>query len=322
MVRLLYLLLLLSLVAAPLSAQTTKPIPGVDRVLIFSIDGCRPDVMLRADTPNIRSLMKHGSYSMWAFTAPVAITLPSHTSMLTGTTVERHGIDFNDERATTQPSLMPKTLSIFDVAKQAGYTTALVSGKVKFIIFSRRNNIDWQWLPEGAKTEDHYVTENAVKIIHEHQPQVMFVHYPGADNVGHAIGWGSHEQVAAIEGIDHGIGEVVKALEDDHLLEHTLIILSADHGGSGRVHGQKVPDSANIPWIASAPTIRQDYDLTLISNMRINTYDTFATACWAMGIPLASDSDGKPITQILPGQELIVAEPKGAGTAAISRGVK
>ena len=46
-------------------AQTTKPIPQIDHVIIISIDGLRPDVLLRADAPTIRSMMARGCFTFW-----------------------------------------------------------------------------------------------------------------------------------------------------------------------------------------------------------------------------------------------------------------
>src|SRR5688572_28312028 len=69
--------------AAP-KRPATRPISGVRHLIIISCDGMRPDVLLRAETPNFRKLMARGSFSLWARTIPIAITLPSHTSMLTG----------------------------------------------------------------------------------------------------------------------------------------------------------------------------------------------------------------------------------------------
>jgi len=51
---------------------------------MISIDGGRPDLLLRAGMPNLRRLMREGSYSMWAKTTAQAVTLPLHMSMLTG----------------------------------------------------------------------------------------------------------------------------------------------------------------------------------------------------------------------------------------------
>src|SRR5690242_8821085 len=81
-------------------APTTKPqrpIPEAEHVLLISIDGCRPDVLLRAKTPNVHKLVESGSYTFWARTIPPAITLPAHASMLTGVTPEKHGITWNKQ---------------------------------------------------------------------------------------------------------------------------------------------------------------------------------------------------------------------------------
>src|SRR6476660_1162779 len=76
-------------VSAAEPAPTTKPqrpIPESEHVLLISIDGCRPDVLLRAKTPNVHKLVESGSYTFWARTIPPAITLPAHASMITGVT--------------------------------------------------------------------------------------------------------------------------------------------------------------------------------------------------------------------------------------------
>src|SRR4051794_35241398 len=68
----------------PAATLLPRPVPAITRALIISIDGLRPDVMLRADAPNLKSLYTTGSFSFWARTTPLSITLPSHTTMLTG----------------------------------------------------------------------------------------------------------------------------------------------------------------------------------------------------------------------------------------------
>src|SRR5690349_13157721 len=37
-----------------------------DRVLIVCVDGLRPDVLLLADAPHLRGLLRSGSYTLWA----------------------------------------------------------------------------------------------------------------------------------------------------------------------------------------------------------------------------------------------------------------
>jgi arylsulfatase A-like enzyme len=60
--------------------------------------------------------------------------------------------------------------------------------------------------------------------------------------------------------------------------------------------------SLNIPWIAYGPGIRKNFDLTSLRTT-INTTDTFATACYLLGIPLPPDIQGKPQLPIVEGYQ-------------------
>jgi len=288
-------------------AQTTRPVAAVDHVLIFSIDGGRPDLLLRANCPAIRSLMVVGCYSFWARTTAMAITLPSHVSMLTGVIPQRHGIMWNDDIPLKTP-VYPKFPTLFDVAHAAGYSTALVSGKGKFKEFIRPGSVDYPLVTD--ELDDERVTTDAVAVLRDHRPQVLFVHFPGADVVGHAIGWGTPEQMAEIEKIDGDIGQVLAAEDQTGLREHTVIVLTADHGGAGRTHGPDDARSRHIPWIIAGPGIRKNYDLAREPQLVINTEDTFATACFFLAIkhPIGG-LDGRPVREVLENRELLEPNP-------------
>lgn len=280
-------------------AQTTRPVEEIQRAVIISVDGMRPDVLLRADAPNLRGLMARGSFTFWAWTTEVSITLPSHTSMLTGCTPEHHGILFNDDGPL--PQVYPKVPTIFELAHRAGYTTALCSGKSKFAALCRPGSVDWAVLPKRGETmfQNRQVAEQAAQIIADHAPQVLFVHLPDVDTVGHHVGWGTPQQLEAMGQADAAIGIVLDALKKKNLLDSTFIIVSADHGGSGMTHGANDWRSRFIPWIIAGPGIRQNFDLTYDRDLKVHTEDTFATACWLMGIPVSDAIDGHPVRQIL-----------------------
>ncbi len=84
------------LAIAPRTDAATRPMPEISRVLIVSVDGLRPDLVLRAKAPVLRGLLDRGTYTLWATTTPSSVTLPSHTSMLTGVPPSVHGIDWNE----------------------------------------------------------------------------------------------------------------------------------------------------------------------------------------------------------------------------------
>ena len=114
--------------------QPARPIPAVHRVLIISVDGLRPDCLLLAHAPAMRSLIATGAYTFWARTTAVSITLPSHASMLTGVVPQKHGVDWN--RDLPLPGVYPLKPTLFEMAATAGYQSAMVAGKSKFSCFN------------------------------------------------------------------------------------------------------------------------------------------------------------------------------------------
>ncbi|HZZ45165.1 MAG TPA: alkaline phosphatase family protein [Tepidisphaeraceae bacterium] len=303
------------------SRPATRPIPAIEHILVISIDGGRPDLLLRANCPTIRAMMANGSYSFWAKTTAVALTLPSHVSMMTGATPVHHGIHWNEDLPFSKP-YYPKVPTLFELAHKSGYTTALISGKAKFDIFQKPGALDWTYLPgiqdaealaalpmekqstKASTASDATLVSEANSIFSKHHPDVVLLHFASSDVAGHAFGWGSPAQMLAFESIDSSIGQILKSLDPTYR-DHLAIILTADHGGAGRTHGADDPRSRHIPWILSGPGIRKNFDLTSLPDLDINTYDTFSTACYLLNIPVHYKTDGKPILDALENRQLL-----------------
>ena len=306
--------------AVPVQAQTTRPIPQIRKILIVSIDGLRPDLAIRADTPNIHALMQAGAFSLWARTTAESVTLPSHTSMLTGVVPVKHSIQWNDDLPLTHP-VYPNFPTIFEIAKQAGYTTAMVAGKSKFINLAKPGTLNWMFVPPTTKIEDPEVAVAAVQIILAHQPDVLFVHFPGVDNTGHLYGWSSPEQMDAIHEADACIGTLLWALERLKLRDSTFILVTSDHGGAGVSHHPDDARSRHIPWIVAGPRIRHGLDLTIYENLQIDTEDTFSTVAYLLGIPIVKQVDGHPVMEIFDrsNEELLKPTAPSDTTSSTSR---
>jgi predicted AlkP superfamily pyrophosphatase or phosphodiesterase len=294
------LLLAASIVCGPHPVVAAPPARDAvaTRALIISIDGLRPDLLLRADTPALHGLMNDGSFTMWAQTTDLAITLPSHMSMLTGMTPEHHGITWNDDRPF-DAAAFPATPTLFEVAGRAGFTTGMVAGKSKFRAFVRGGTPDHWFAPPSGAIGDRTTAESAAVMIQRDRPRVMLVHLAGVDAAGHDRGWGSDEQLDAIARADRSVSRVLDALRDAGLRDSTVVLVSADHGGAGRTHGAGDPRSRYIPWIVAGPGIRRHLDLTTDRDLTVHTEDTFATICRLLGIPVTGPIDRRPVLQIL-----------------------
>jgi arylsulfatase A-like enzyme len=319
---------ILPLLAALLLTACEKPEPRpkppnpplAKHVAIISIDGCRPDVLLRAELqavsngahPAIQQLMEEGCFTFWARTIPASITLPSHTSMLTGTPEEVHGITWNVEQPEAEIEY-PHAQTIFEIAKRHGLTTAIFASKAKFHTLARPGTIDWGFINDDENPRgDPEIAQIAADTIRAYKPNVLFYHFGFTDVVGHRRadlydvderGWGSPAQVNAALEADFCVGTIVHALKDAGIYDQTLIIVTADHGGAGGSHGPDDPRSRHIPWICVGPQVKHNFDLTRDRELTVNTEDTFATACYFLGLEVPDNVTGKPITQILEDRE-------------------
>ena len=272
-----------------------RAVETIDRVLIISIDGLRPDVLIRAQTPNVRALCAAGSYTFWAETTVEAYTLPCHVSMLTGVSAEKHGVTWNEYIEQSYPNVP----TLFEIAKQAGYSTAMATGKMKFIVFTKPGALDDYYYPAEEPVSDDEVAVHAAALMRKHRPHVMFIHLPGVDTVGHDFGWGSAEQIAAVEKADAALGRILGTLASLKLDNSTLVVLTADHGGAGKNHEMHDPRSQFIPWIAAGPGVRRGFDLTLLGERSIRIEDTFSTACAFLGLEPGDDCQAKPVLEVL-----------------------
>jgi len=244
--------------------------------------------------PVLQALMHSGAYSLKAQTIHPSVTLPSHTSMLTGLCPAAHGVDWNDYEPEQG---FARGTDLFDLAHAAGMRTVMVTGKEKLRQITEPSSLDVFQFVSGS---DAAVGRRAAELIPEGFG-LLFVHFPGADLAGHDYGWMSAEQFAALRGVDEALGTVLAALEAARMRSQTLILVTADHGGHDTTHGYDQPSDMTIPWAAAGPGI-QPGEL----GSPINTTDTAATAAWALALPIPAEWAGRPVLEAfgLPDLEL------------------
>jgi bisphosphoglycerate-independent phosphoglycerate mutase (AlkP superfamily) len=146
----------------------------------------------------------------------------------------------------------------------------------------------------GENAHDPEIRDQAIKFIEEGLTDILFIHFPDTDRVGHVYGWMSPNQFQSITFVDGLIAEIVTELEREGYLDNTLLIITADHGGHGFGHGDDSPLDRTIPWLAVGPGVPAG--VTLAGG--INTYDTAATILYALDLPIPEQWDGRPIMEI------------------------
>jgi arylsulfatase A-like enzyme len=271
------------------TASSARPAKAVARrVIIVSEDGMRPDLLGHAGTPVHDRLMREGSFTLKARTIRQASTLPAHAAMLSGFDVVEHGLYWNSWKPERGFIRVP---TVFTAAGGAGHGSAAFVGKQKLAHITVPGSVD---VFERPGYYCKKVAAEAASYFVEHRPQIEFVHFSDPDDRGHAKGWMSPEQVAAVAETDKCLGLLIDAVESAGLKEETLIIVSADHGGHGHGHvGYRNEQDRLIPWIAWGAGVRPSHRI----EGTVNTFDTAATALWALGHPPPQGLLGRAIAE-------------------------
>jgi len=266
-------------------SPTATPKPAIERVLIISIDGLRPDAIDMAPMPNLTALMQGGAFTLSAQTIHPSATLPTHSSMLTGLCPDQHGVYWNDY---IPENGYANGTSIFALAKQAGLYTVMIVGKEKLRQVTPPETTD---IFMYINDRDVVIADQAAPIL-EKGFDLAFVHFPTTDGMGHEYGWLSPEQLSVIRRADEAIGTLLAALDKGGLRNSTLVIITADHGGHEKIHGSRMPQDMTVPWVISGPGV-----IPQILSIPINTTDTTATAAWTLNLKMPSDAVGIPVTE-------------------------
>jgi predicted AlkP superfamily pyrophosphatase or phosphodiesterase len=144
-----------------------------------------------------------------------------------------HGADRRGIRKTEAETL-------FDVALAAGLDVVAVEGEaLAFELRGAKMQLSGDRDGDGA-TDDN-VLANSLEVLEAGMPDLLFVHFHGIDDAGHAYGPGAPEERARITEVDAAVGQLVDALPPD-----TLIVLFADHGMHLVDEGDRLGNHGNL----------------------------------------------------------------------------
>jgi predicted AlkP superfamily pyrophosphatase or phosphodiesterase len=276
-----------SAVPSPIAVATPTPTPtpaAPPRVALVSIDGLRADIVNAENTPNLWGLVARGAYSFSAQTIFPSNTLPGHASMLTGVEPTVHGITF-DEYTDTFEFSTPTALSLVHAA---GKRSVMIVGKEKFRQLVGTGLVDSY--TESKRGDEDIVNEAITRI-----PlgfDLLFVHLPQVDQVGHHHGWMSAAYIEQVKAADTAFGRL-----STYLPLGTTIIVTSDHGGAQRVHGTTARTDTTIPWIIAGPRVLRRGPIT----RNVRTTDTALTILAVLGITAPSNCTGKTVSEVFEG---------------------
>lgn len=219
------------------------------KVVLFVVDGMRPDAMMQAQTPNMDRMMQQGRFTLEARTVMPSVTLPVHMSLFHSVKPERH----NNLTNTYAPQVRPIP-GLIDVIHAEEMMTAMFTNWEQLRDLSRPGALDASIMFAIGEAEigesDRQLTDYALRWLSQHDFNFAFIYLGQTDEVGHHYGWMSDEYIEAIQHADTCIGQVMGTLG-----EKTHYLVTADHGGHDRMHGTPLKVDMTIPVLMCGPDI-------------------------------------------------------------------
>lgn len=232
-------MLLLLLAISPARASAPQ------NVILISVDTLRADRLgcygyLANKTPNIDRWASEGILFRKAF-SEYPLTLPAHSTLLTGTSPLHHGV-----RENLGFNLGEEHLTLAEILKGEGFATAgFVGSYVLAREFGLAQGFDYYDDNFDTQVEDmvsataiqrsaEEVTSRLVAWLTRHQGLKFFafVHYFDP-HTPRPRGYDSE-----VSEVDRSIGKLHEFLKENRLLEKTLVVFTADHGESLGEHGE------------------------------------------------------------------------------------
>ena len=243
--------------AGALEAMAQPPLRPQPNVVLITIDTLRADHVgaygyKQIKTPNIDGLAADGARFERAF-AVVPVTLPSHSSMLTGTYPMLSGMhDFSANK------LSPQQPTMASVLKQAGYRTgAVIAAAVLDSRFGLNQGFDFYYdhfdfsrLDEANLDEmerpGNVVADVALDWLAKNSDKKFFLwmhlydpHAPYNPPEPYKSEYAARPYDGEIAFADEQVGRLLRFLKEKGIYRNTVIVLCGDHGESLGEHGEK-----------------------------------------------------------------------------------
>ena len=292
-------------------------------VLLISIDtlradhlGCYGHPVIR--TPNIDRIAAEGTLFEQC-TTPAPITLPAHTSLMTGTYPFTHGV-----RDNARFHVHEDNVTLAEVLRDAGYVTG---AQIAAYVLNREFGLDQGFDtyedvetarrtrlaatdPAASERKAEVVCDGACGWLREHVGDrfFLFVHFfdphSAYDPPGRFAAQYKNRYLGEIGYVDEQIGRLLGVLDELDLTRRTLLILTADHGEGLGEHGEDTHAHYVYDATLSVPLIFRCAGLVPAGRRvgaQVRLVDVAPTVPAMLGLPPLRDADGASLLPLLSG---------------------
>ena len=299
----------------------TRP-KDISRVVLISLDTLRADHLgcygySRNTSSNIDALAGESILFQHAI-SPMPLTLPAHSSMMTGTNPYHHQVHDN-----INSHLGPSNITLAEILKENGFVTGAIIGAFALDAqFGLDQGFDTyndaldnsqqlsEFLPFSNERPAEEVTRLAGQWFEEHQAErsFLFVHYydPHFPYLWHEntpfkypflFQSYNDRYDSEIAYTDRWLGVLIDGLKQLGLYDSTLIIVVGDHGESLQDHREGAHgffiyhSSIHVPLIIKLP----GFSTGMSVNEVVSIIDIVPTVCQLLGIDPPAQVEGQDL---------------------------
>lgn len=248
-------------------------------VIVIGVDGAGSWFKV-ADTPNFDKIFCDGAVTYRALSSKPTISAECWGSMLIGVGPEIHKLT-NKKVSVLPYNIWSKNPTVFRRIRKTYPDAELGS------------YCDWNPINKGIiekslginkqTARDKELTPLICNYIRDKKPDFLFVHFDSTDGAGHSNGYGTPAHISAISEVDKLLGDIYSAIVSAGILDETLFMVIADHGGTNNEkgkgsHGGWTDEEKYVTFAAAGKGVNNgEIDV-------MNIRDLAAIVLYAMGI--------------------------------------
>ena len=239
------------------SCVTSKAetVPDTDHIIIIAFDGWGASSFEDANMPFLKGKIPESAWTLHKRSILPSSSACNWASMFKGAGPEAHGyiawdtrqpafsITYADEKGNF-PSFFSIYRKVFPGCEM-GYLYQWEGMKYIFDM----DDFDYVKAFEVTVTGSNQMKDAAVSYIIEKKPAVAAFIWDYPDKIGHTIGWYTDDYMQELTHLDSIIEAIYNACITAGIIDNTLFVITSDHGGHEKTHGQSVLSDLETPFI-------------------------------------------------------------------------
>ena len=227
--------------AALIAAQVAEAAERT--VVLVMFDGFAPAMTDATKTPNLDRIKQEGAWSRHLVPVYPTMSLPNHTSFVTGCWPDKHGIvqnAFYDPKRgeplqdPADADWMTGCESVWQAAERQGVRAAALNfwnrwSRTKGALATYANDVK----PYDELPSDEEILARGVKLLNipdAKRPRLIALYFRGPDHEAHVHGVTSPEALAEVRKADDIVGKLMAAIAALPKEREAALVIGTDHG--------------------------------------------------------------------------------------------